>query len=141
MNLVRLRYMEVPCFMQVSSVTACLEYSMGLEAQAQWGEGRLLHPVFQEISQSSGERKLYREPHHQLFPTGGEKFVSPLLTDITPQRFWFLPRLGREIDLVLDLLVRKLGPLQNPDPSEYQEPQSLELERKFQEFPACFGNI
>ena len=30
--------------------------------------------------------------------------------------------------------MRKLGPLQNPDPFEYQEAQYLELERKFQEF-------
>ena len=39
LNLVRLRYMEVPNFMQVSSVTASFEYSMGLEAQAQWSKG------------------------------------------------------------------------------------------------------
>jgi hypothetical protein len=134
LNLVRLRYTEIPCFMQVSSVTSSFEYSLALEAEARWARGdeytqfarRFLNPL---------ARGSYTEnPTISYTPLAGEKFVSSLLTDVTPQRFWFLHRSGWEIDLLLDLLVRRLGPLHNPNAFEYEKPQYLQEERKFQQF-------
>ena len=134
LNLVRLRYMEVPCFMQVSSVTSSFEYSLALEAQAQWSKGDFYTQFPRRFLNPLARGSYTESPTISYSPLAGEKFVSQLLTDVTPQRFWFLHRSGWEIDLLLDLLVRKLGPLQNPNPFEYQEPQYLELERRFQEF-------
>ena len=57
-------------------------------------EGRPLYPIRQKTSQSPGERNLPRESHHGRSPLAGEKFVSQLLTDITPQRSRFLHRSG-----------------------------------------------
>jgi hypothetical protein len=134
LNLVRLRYMEIPNFMQVSSVTSSFEYSLALQAEGGWARGdeytqfprRFLNPLL---------RGSYTEsPTISFTPLAGEKFVSSLLTDVTPQRFWFLHRSGWEIDLLLDLLVRRLGPLHNPNAFEYEKPEYLKEERKFQEF-------
>ncbi len=134
LNLIRLRYMEVPCFMQVSSVTSSFEYSLALEAQAQWSKGDLYTQFPMRFLNPLARGSYTESPTISYSPLAGEKFVSSLLTNVTPQRFWFLHRSGWEIDLLLDLLVRKLGPLQNPGPFEYQESQYLELERRFQEF-------
>lgn len=134
LNLVRLRYMEVPCFMQVSSVTSSFEYSLALEAQAQWTKGDLYTQFARRLINPLARGTYTESPTISYSPLAGEKFVSQLLTDITPQRFWFLHRSGWEIDLLLDLLVRKLGPLQNPNPSEYEKPEYLKEERKFQQF-------
>ncbi|MEJ2069848.1 MAG: hypothetical protein P8X58_05475, partial [Syntrophobacterales bacterium] len=134
LNLVRLRYMEIPSFMQVSSVTSSFEYSLALQAEGGWARGdeytqfprRFLNPLL---------RGGYVEsPTISFTPLAGEKFVSQLLTDVTPQRFWFLHRSGWKIDLLLDLLVRRLGPLQNPNAFEYGKPEYLKKERKFQQF-------
>jgi hypothetical protein len=39
LNLVRLRYMEIPSFMQVSSVASSFEYSLALQAEGGWARG------------------------------------------------------------------------------------------------------
>ena len=98
------------------------------------GRGGTLYPVPQKISQSSDRGSYSESPTISYSPLAGEKFVSSLLTDVTPQRFWFLHRSGWEIDLLLDLLVRRIGPLHNPNSFEYEKPQYLEEERKFQQF-------
>ncbi|MEJ2093371.1 MAG: hypothetical protein P8X65_14405, partial [Syntrophobacterales bacterium] len=134
LNLVRLRYMEIPSFMQVSSVTSSFEYSLALQAEGGWARGdgyvdfprRFLNPLLKGSYSES--------PTISFTPLAGEKFVASLLTDVTPQRFWFLHRSGWEIDLLLDLLVRRLGPLQNPTAFEYEKPEYLKEERKFQQF-------
>jgi hypothetical protein len=135
LNFVRLRYMEVPCFMQVSSVTSSFEYSLALEAQAQWSRGDFYTQFARRFINPLARGSYTESPTISYTPLAGEKFVSSLLTDVTPQRFWFLHRSGWEIDLLLNLLVRKLGPLHNPDPFEYQEePKYLEEGRRFQQF-------
>ena len=134
LNFVRLRYMEVPCFMQVSSVTASFEYSLGLEAQAQWSKGDFYTQFSRRFLNPLARGSYTESPTISYSPLAGEKFVASLLTDVSPQRFWFLHRSGWEIDLLLDLLVRKLGPLYNPDPFEHQEAKYVEEQRKFQEF-------
>jgi hypothetical protein len=134
LNLVRLRYMEVPCFMQVSSVTASFEYSLGLEAQAQWARGDLYTQFPRRFLNPLARGSYTESPTISYSPLAGEKFVASLLTDVTPQRFWFLHRSGWEIDLLLDLLVTRLGPLHNPNPFESGKPEYLKEERKFQEF-------
>jgi hypothetical protein len=134
LNFVRLRYMEVPCFMQVSSVTASFEYSLALQAQAQWSRGDFYTQFPRRFFNPLARGSYTESPTISYSPLAGEKFVASLLTDVSPQRFWFLHRSGWEIDLLLDLLVRKIGPLNNPDPFEYQEPKYVEEQRKFQEF-------
>ncbi len=134
LNLVRLRYMEAPCFMQVSSVTASFEYSLALQAQSQWSKGDFYTQFPRRFLNPLARGSYTESPTISYSPLAGEKFVASLLTDVTPHRFWFLHRSGWEIDLLLDLLVRKLGPLYNPDPFEYQEPKYVEEQRKFQQF-------
>ena len=134
LNLVRLRYMEVPCFMQVSSVTSSFEYSLALEAQAQWAKGdnylqfplRFFAPLLKGGYSES--------PTISYSPLAGEKFVSQLLTDVTPSRFWFLDRAGWEIDLLFQLLIKEIGPLRNPDPRQLSSPQIQEVNRQFNKF-------
>jgi hypothetical protein len=134
LNFVRLRYMEVPCFLQVSSVTSSFEYSLALQTQAQWSKGdlytqfplRFISPLFKGAYSES--------PTVSYSPLSGEKFVSQLLTDITPHRFWFLDRAGWEIDLLLDLLVTKFGKLRNLSQHQLAGPNALEEDRRFLEF-------
>jgi hypothetical protein len=134
LNFVRLRYMEVPCFMQVSSVTASFEYSLALQAQSQWAKGDLYTQFPRRFLNPLARGSYTESPTISYSPLAGEKFVASLLTDVTPHRFWFLHRSGWEIDLLFDLVVRKIGPLHNPDPFEYQEPKYVEEQRKFQQF-------
>ena len=134
LNLVRLRYMEVPCFMQVSSVTASFEYSLALQAQSQWSKGDFYTQFPRRFLNPLARGSYTESPTISYSPLAGEKFVASLLTDVSPHRFWFLHRSGWEIDLLLDLLVRRIGQLSNPDPFEYAEPKYLEEERRFQQF-------
>ena len=134
LNLVRLRYMEVPCFMQVSSVTSSFEYSLSLQTQAQLSKGDFYDQFPMRWISPLVKGGYSENPTISYSPLAGEKFVSQLLTDVTPQRFSFLDRAGWEINLLFQLLVKEIGPLRNPDPRQLSGPQIQEVNRRFNEF-------
>lgn len=139
LNLVRIRYLEPPFFMSVGSISSSFNFQVttGLSADLNSGPTQTVVPY--GVSEKTGqvtsfypafagypdvavrpnlEFQYYESPTITYAPLQGEKYVTQLLSEIDPGRFFFLYRAGADMDMLLDVLVRQLGTLRNPAPDE-----------------------
>lgn len=107
LNLVRLRYRDVPLFLEVSSVTT----TFGVEV-----EGSLradpLPPELDSMS-ASGTLTLSERPSVTYVPLQGEDFVRKLMTPLATDTLALMYHSGWSLDRMLKVCVRRLGPLVN----------------------------
>jgi hypothetical protein len=79
-NLVRLRYREVPVFLAVGSVLT--QYFYGGEASANTAFGKPTANAANEIIDAGGRMVYFERPTITYSPLGGQKFTQQLLTPI-----------------------------------------------------------
>lgn len=142
LNLVRIRYSETPYFMQVSSISASFNYSLTLGADGRLNQGQesfVQYPMASLLPSVRGS--VAENPTITFSPVIGEQFVKQLLADITPSRFWFLHRAGWEMGMLLNVLTRGIGRLENPDHYQLTSEAALAKRREFQEFIALIEAI
>lgn len=142
LNLVRIRYSESPYFMQVSSISSSFSYSASIGGGAEFNQGAepyVQYPMTKLIPSVRGS--IAENPTITYSPLLGEKFVSQLLTDVSPSRFWFLHRAGWEMPMLLHLLVRRVGSLHNPDHYQLTDAASLAQRKDFLQFVDLVSKI
>jgi len=139
LNLVRIRYLEPPFFMSVGSISSSFNFQVTTGLSADFNAGTTQTVVPYGVSEKTGmvnsyypalagypdaavkpslEFQYYESPTITYAPLQGEKYVTQLLSEIDPGRFFFLYRAGADMDMLLDVLVRQLGTLRNPAPGE-----------------------
>lgn len=107
LNLVRLRYRDVPLFLEVSSVTTSFE----IEAQGQ-ASGAWSAPDFDGFG-LSGRLTLSERPTVTYLPLQGEKFVQKLMKPLETEILALMYHSGWSLDRILKVCVQRLGPLVN----------------------------
>lgn len=107
LNLVRLRYRDVPLFLEVSSVTTSFE----VEAQGQ-ASGAWSAPDFDGFG-LSGRLTLSERPTVTYLPLQGEKFVQKLMKPLETEILALMYHSGWSLDRILKVCVQRLGPLVN----------------------------
>jgi hypothetical protein len=135
LNLVRIKYSESPYFMQVSSISSSFSYTASLGGGAEFSQGAdpyVQYPMTKLIPSVRGS--IAENPTITYSPLLGEKFVSQLLADISPSRFWFLHRAGWEMPMLLNLMVRRIGSLHNPDHYQLTDAAALAQRQDFLQF-------
>jgi len=110
LNIVKLRYMDLPVFMDVSSIVA--GYSVetagslsGQIASADAVQGNNL------VLGASG--KFTDRPTITYVPMTGEKFLRGLITPIDPKNIFFLLQSGYAADFILGLTVESINGVRN----------------------------
>jgi hypothetical protein len=107
LNLVRLRYRDVPLFLEVSSVTTTFEVEvaggMGIETTTPEIAGVDL----------DGRITLSERPSVTYLPLQGEMFVKKLMTPLETETLVLMYHSGWSLDRMLKVCVRRLGPLVN----------------------------
>ncbi|MBI4803687.1 MAG: hypothetical protein HY795_00460 [Desulfovibrio sp.] len=142
LNLVRIKYSESPYFMQVSSISSSFSYSASLGGGGEFSQGAepyVQYPMTKLIPSVRGS--IAENPTITYSPLLGEKFVSQLLADISPSRFWFLHRAGWEMPMLLNLMVRRIGSLHNPDHYQMTDATALAQRRDFLQFVELVNKI
>lgn len=107
LNLVRLRYRDVPLFLEVSSVTTTFEVEVA------GGMGvRSTTPEIASVD-LDGSVTLSERPSVTYLPLQGENFVKKLMTPLETETLALMYHSGWTLDRMLKVCVRRLGPLVN----------------------------
>jgi hypothetical protein len=110
LNIVKLRYMDLPVFVDVASIVA--GYSMqtgvslsGTASSPGAGQGDFV---------TAGGSAIYTDrPTITYVPLTGEKFLRGLITPIDPKNIFFMLQAGYAADFILGLTVESLNGVRN----------------------------
>jgi hypothetical protein len=108
LNLVRLRYMHAPVFLDIASIINTYELATELEASAGWDQ------LLRGDSQSVGARGRYTDrPTITYTPLIGEKFTASLMTPLPVTGVLSLLQGGYPVDFVFRLCVHTINGIEN----------------------------
>jgi hypothetical protein len=116
-NLVKLRYGDVPVFMDVSSIINQYQIAAVVNASGSW-----TNPPYSSTTSVGGTGQYAERPTITYTPQTGDKFTRSLLTPIPPSVLMNFLQAGRSPDLLMHVGVQSINGIQNagltmpPDP-------------------------
>ena len=119
LNLVRLRYRDVPLFLEVSSVTTTFEVVAG------GGIGFFSTTPDIEAIDLSGSISLSERPSVTYLPLQGDQFVKKLMTPLQTETLALMYHSGWSLERMLKVTVRRLGPLVNAEQASGPTPERV----------------
>jgi hypothetical protein len=128
-NVVRLRYVEAPVFVNVASVIN--QYA--LEGQVSLGAGVNTSMIAGDTLTVGGTGRYSDRPTITYTPVSGQEFARSLLTPISPENLFALVQAGWPAELILRLTVRSMNGIDNewagPSHRRTADPRFSELLR------------
>src|SRR4051794_35762766 len=110
LNIVKLRYMDLPVFMDVASVVSGYSLQTGVSVNALVTDNNYKQGNLGAI----GGQAIYTDrPTITYVPMTGEKFLHGLITPIDPKNIFFMLQSGYAADFVLGLTVESLNGVRN----------------------------
>ncbi len=140
LNIVKLRYLDPPIFVDVGQIVAGYSFETGISAGGNLPENAALGGNTAIVG---GSVKFTDRPTVTYTPLTGDKFVKALMTPLTPESVFYTIESGWPADAILFLTVKRLNRLRNQEASisglTKAEPRFLrvlELLRKIQDADA-----
>jgi hypothetical protein len=110
LNIVKIRYVDLPVFVDVSSIVAGYSLQTGMSANGVVSSANTVQGNYGSI----GGQAIYTErPTITYVPMTGDKFLRALITPIDPKNIFFMLQSGYPADFVLALTVESLNGLRN----------------------------
>jgi hypothetical protein len=110
LNIVKLRYMDLPVFVDVSSIVAGYSLQSGVNVGGTESSKGAIQGNFAAI----GGQAVYTDrPTITYVPMTGDKFLHGLMTPIEPKNIFFMLQSGYAADFVLGLTVESLNGVRN----------------------------
>src|SRR5580765_2922099 len=110
LNIVKLRYMDLPVFVDVSSVVAGYSMQSGVTVNGVVSSKNAVQGNYASI----GGQAIYTDrPTITYVPLTGEKFLRGLITPIDPKNIFFMLQSGYAADFMLGLTVESLNGVRN----------------------------
>ncbi len=110
LNIVKLRYMDLPVFVDVSSIVAGYSIQTGVSVNGTLSS----HSAVQGNFVGAGGQAIYTDrPTITYTPLTGEKFLRGLITPIDPKNIFFMLQTGYPADFLLGLTVESLNGVRN----------------------------
>jgi hypothetical protein len=110
LNIVKLRYMDLPVFVDVSSIVAGYSLQTGVSTGGTLSTERAVQGNFLS---ASGQAIYTDRPTITYVPLTGEKFLRGLITPIDPKNIFFMLQAGYPADFILGLTVEGLNGVRN----------------------------
>jgi hypothetical protein len=110
LNIVKLRYMDLPVFVDVSSIVAGYSLQTGVSVN---GVLSSRNAVQGDYLGASGQAIYTDRPTITYVPMTGEKFLRGLITPIDPKNIFFMLQAGYPADFILGLTVESLNGVRN----------------------------
>jgi hypothetical protein len=145
LNIVKLRYADVPVFMEVSQVISGYEIEGTLSAGGGIGIGNKFAPgsLGDFLNFGAGGRYLDR-PTIAYSPLTGADFVKTMMTPFPPGAIMFLVEAGWPVDLLLQMSVQAINGLRNhkggPN-GQPADPEFIEVVRLLKRIQASGGLV
>jgi hypothetical protein len=110
LNIVKLRYMDLPVFVDVSSLVSGYSMQTGISVNGTLSSQSAVQGNYASI----GGQAIYTDrPTITYVPLTGEKFLRGLITPIDPKNVFFLLQSGYAADFILSLTVESLNGVRN----------------------------
>ena len=110
LNIVKLRYMDLPVFVDVASVVAGYSMQSGVTVNGVVSSKNAIQGNYASI----GGQAIYTDrPTITYVPLTGEKFLRGLITPIDPKNIFFMLQAGYAADFMLGLTVESLNGVRN----------------------------
>ena len=110
LNIVKLRYMDLPVFMDVASVVSGYSMQTGVSINGTLSSENAIQGNYASI----GGQAIYTDrPTITYVPMTGDKFLRSLVTPIDPKNIFFLLQSGYAADFILGLAVESLNGVRN----------------------------
>ncbi len=110
LNIVKLRYMDLPVFVDVSSIVAGYSLQTGVNVNGTVSSENAVQGNYL----SAGGQAIYTDrPTITYIPMTGEKFLRGLATPIDPKNIFFMIQSGYPADFVLALTVESINGVRN----------------------------
>ncbi len=110
LNIVKLRYMDLPVFVDVSSIVSGYSLQTGVTVGGTNSSAKAVQGNFAAIG---GQAIYIDRPTITYLPMTGEKFLSALITPIDPKKIFFMLQSGYAADFILGLTVEALNGVRN----------------------------
>ena len=110
LNIVKLRYMDLPVFVDVASIVAGYSMQTGVNVGGTVSSRDAIQGNFAAV----GAQAIYTDrPTITYVPMTGEKFLRGLITPIDPKNVFFMMQAGYPADFLLGLAVESLNGVRN----------------------------
>jgi hypothetical protein len=110
LNIVKIRYVDLPVFVDVSSIVAGYSLQTGVTVNGVASSERAIQGNYGSI----GGQAIYTDrPTITYVPMTGDKFLKGLVTPIDPRNIFFLLQSGYPADFILGLTVESLNGVRN----------------------------
>jgi hypothetical protein len=110
LNIVKLRYMDLPVFVDVASIVAGYSLQTGVNVGGTVSSQNAIQGNFA----AAGVQAIYTDrPTITYVPLTGEKFLRGLITPIDPKNIFFMLQAGYPADFILGLTVEGLNGVRN----------------------------
>jgi len=110
LNIVKLRYMDLPVFVDVASIVAGYSLQTGVSVNGVLSTEKAVQGNYA----SAGASAIYTDrPTITYVPMTGEKFLRGLITPIDPKNIFFMLQSGYAADFLLGLTVESLNGVRN----------------------------
>ncbi|MGD8980830.1 MAG: hypothetical protein PVF42_04500 [Desulfobacterales bacterium] len=130
MNIIRLRYLEEPVFLAVSSILTQYVYNAGVEAGGIIDLGGNLDTG---STASVGANLNYEErPTITYLPVEGREFSAHLLSAIPAELIFAAAQEGWDVDILMEIGVQRIGAVENMSFGAIPSPGDIEIKTQFQ---------
>ena len=110
LNIVKLRYMDLPVFVDVASIVAGYSMQTGVSVDGVVSSTSAVQGNYASV----GGQAIYTDrPTITYVPMTGEKFLRGLITPIDPKNIFFMLQSGYAADFILALTVESLNGVRN----------------------------
>jgi hypothetical protein len=110
LNIVKLRYLDPPVFVDVASIVSGYSLQTGVNVGATLSSQKAVQGDFAAV----GAQAIYTDrPTTTYVPMTGEKFLHGLITPIDPKNIFFMLQTGYAADFILALTVESLNGVRN----------------------------
>jgi hypothetical protein len=106
LNIVKLRYMDLPVFVDVASIVSGYSMQTGVNVGGNLSSKNAVQGNFASVS---GQAIYTDRPTITYVPLTGEKFLRGLVTPIDPKNIFFMLQAGYPADFILGLTVEGLN--------------------------------
>jgi hypothetical protein len=110
LNIVKLRYMDLPVFVDVASIVSGYSMQTGVSINGTLSSEKAIQGNYV----AAGGQAIYTDrPTITYVPMTGEKFLRGLMTPIDPKNIFFMLQSGYPADFILGLTVESLNGVRN----------------------------
>jgi hypothetical protein len=110
LNIVKIRYVDLPVFVDVSSIVAGYSLQTGVTVGGVVSSERAVQGNYGSVS---GQAVYTDRPTITYVPMTGEKFLRGMITPIDPKNIFFMLQAGYPADFILGLTVESLNGVRN----------------------------